>query len=207
MQSAASRRRPAFGPPRTRGPCQGALCCFGDSGFGQAGSTLALEQLQRVPLDFILHTGDLAYGHGTPTPLETTSSTSSTAAEKLSLSIRCRGITLRNGTMPRPFLQAFVLPENGHPGQLERWSRSTRGAVHLSAGTQQIQSQQAAGSKLILDANERPWTVVFSHLPPPFIGQAGATAAFHELFFPILERFQVPLVLSGHDQDMSAPRC
>ena len=46
-----------------------------------------------------------------------------------------------------------------------------------------------------------PWTVVFGHRPPFSSGEHGGDDAFRTHFVPVLERYQVQLVLSGHEHD------
>jgi 3',5'-cyclic AMP phosphodiesterase CpdA len=98
-----------------------------------------------------------------------------------------------------PFLQSFVLPENG---DAERWYSFDWGDVHFVAlDTEQIGSSQARWLDADLMQTRLPWTIVVGHRPPFSSGSHGSSSEFRKHFVPVLEKYQVPLVLSGHDHD------
>ncbi len=178
------------------------FAAFGDSGTGGADQQALLKQLWTVPFDLIVHTGDLAYDSGT-------------AAQLDRAVFRVYGPLLRSFAMfpiagnheygtdaAAPFLHAFVLPENGAPDALERWYSFDWGDVHfVGLDTEQIGPTQAAWLEADLMSNRLPWTVVFGHRPAFSSGEHGSDDEFREHFVPVLERYQVPLVLSGHEHN------
>jgi predicted MPP superfamily phosphohydrolase len=179
-----------------------SFAAFGDSGSGRPDQRALFEQLQTVPLDFIVHTGDLAYDAGTPDEIE------HNVFDVYAPLLRSFALYPIVGNhdyatdRATPFLQAFVLPENGSAAQAERWYSFDWADVHfVGLDTEQIGEEQAAWLDADLQSNQLPWTIVFAHRPPYSSGQHGGEPAFRDHFVPVLERYRVPLVLSGHDHD------
>jgi 3',5'-cyclic AMP phosphodiesterase CpdA len=179
-----------------------SFAAFGDSGSGRPDQWSLFEQLQTVPFDFIVHTGDLAYDAGTSAQIQ---ANVFDVYAPLFRSFALYPITGNHDyTTDRaePFLQAFVLPENGNPRQAERWYSFDWADVHfVGLDTEQIGEEQASWLDADLQSNRLPWTIVFAHRPPYSSGEHGGDAAFREYFVPVLEHYRVPLVLSGHDHD------
>lgn len=178
------------------------FAAFGDSGSGRSDQRALFAQLETVPLDFIVHTGDLAYESGTPEEIE------HNVFDVYAPLLRSFALYPIAGNheyatdRAAPFLQAFVLPENGNAVQAERWYSFDWGDVHfVGLDTEQIGEEQAAWLDADLQANQLPWTIVFAHRPPYSSGEHGGEPRFRERFVPLLERYRVALVLSGHDHD------
>ncbi len=175
---------------------------FGDSGSDDSDQLSLLGQLATVPLDFIAHTGDLAYENGTAAQL--THSVFDVYAPLL----RSFALFPASGNHDNetddgaPFFRAFVLPENGAPMLPERWYSFDWGNAHFVAlDTERTGPAQAAWLDDDLMRNHLPWTVVFAHKPPYSSGEHGSDEAFRHYFVPLLEKYQVALVLNGHDHD------
>jgi acid phosphatase type 7 len=175
---------------------------FGDSGTGGSDQQALLQQLHTVPFDFIVHTGDLAYNSGTAAQLDRGVFRVYAPLLRSFAMFPIAGNHEYQTDAAAPFLQAFVLPENGASDALERWYSFDWGDVHfVGLDTEQIGKTQAAWLEADLLKNRLPWTVVFGHRPPFSSGEHGSDDEFREHFVPVLERYQVPLVLSGHEHN------
>lgn len=171
-----------------------AFAALGDSGYPGADQDAIAEQLDTVPLRFLLHTGDIAYESGTLAQLE------STFFDAYAGFLRSFAAfpSIGNHDDGAVFRAAFDLPRAGD----HNWYSFDYGDVHFVAlDTNDMSESQAAWLEEDLSATERAWKVVFGHHPPYSSGEHGSSARFRELFGPILERYRVDLVLSGHDHD------
>jgi acid phosphatase type 7 len=175
------------------------FAAWGDSGYAGSDQRALFEQVMTVPFDFVIHTGDLAYDHGSPGDL------TRTVFEPYGPLLRRFAMYPVTGNhdyetnRAAPFLQSFVLPENGDH---ERWYSFDWSDVHfVGLDTEQTGKRQAEWLDADLLQNRLPWTVVFAHKPPFSFGEHGSNTAFREHFVPVLEKYQVPLVLNGHDHD------
>jgi acid phosphatase type 7 len=178
------------------------FAAFGDSGSGNSDQYALLHQLATAPFDFIVHTGDLAYEGGSAGELERTVFRVYAPLMQSFALYPVPGNHDYETAGAAPFLQAFVLPEDGDPDWPERWYSFDWGDVHfVGLDTERIGDRQAEWLDADLMQNHLPWTIVFGHRPPFSSGEHGGDAAFREHFVPVLERYQVPLVLSGHDHD------
>lgn len=173
---------------------------FGDSGEVGADQDALLAQMHTVAFDLMIHTGDIAYETGTREELQR--NFFDVYAEFL-LDYPMFPITGNHEYKTEdaaPFREAFDLPKNGGPDGIERWYSFDWGDVHFVAlDTERIGPVQAAWLEADLATNERPWTVVFAHRPPYSSGYHGSDVGFRTHFRPILEKYQVQLVLNGHD--------
>jgi acid phosphatase type 7 len=178
------------------------FAAFGDSGSGNSDQLALRDQLESVPFDFILHTGDLAYDSGSFGQLDRTVFR---VYSSLLRSIPLYPVAGNHDYETRegaPFFESFLLPQNGDAELPERYYSFDFGSVHLVAlDTERIGARQAQWLDADLAKNRRPWTVVFGHRPPFSSGDHGSADDFREHFVPVLERHAVSLVLSGHDHD------
>ncbi|MFH0903412.1 MAG: metallophosphoesterase [Pseudomonadota bacterium] len=188
--------------PDTGGGAPVRFVAFGDSGWEGPDQLAVLAQIETVPFDLILHTGDVSQGEGTRQELE-----DFFFAVYVDLlhsfpvfpAIGGHDYRTEDGA---PFLEAFVLPENGAPNGTEHWYSYDWGNVHFVVfDTQRWGSEQMAWLEADLAANELPWIVAYGHEPPYSSGQHGSTIDIQRRFSPIFEKHQVALVLSGHDHD------
>jgi hypothetical protein len=185
------------------------LVAFGDSGGGGSDQDAVRAQLRTVPFDFIVHTGDLAYPTGTRSSLQARFfEPYADLLDKLPV-FPASGNHEYQADGGAPFREAFLLPENGGEEGLERWYSFDWGPVHLVAlDTERTGPAQARWLEADLAANVRPWVIVYGHRPPFASGAHGGDPEFQRHFVPVLERFRVPLVLSGHEHhyERSTPR-
>jgi hypothetical protein len=173
---------------------------FGDSGTGSADQQAVRDQMKAVPIDLMIHLGDIAYGSGTRAQLE-------------SYFFRVYADLLRDVAVfpasgnheyetedAAPFREAFLLPENGGSDGFERWYSYDFGDVHFVVlDTERVGPSQVAWLDADLVANHLPWTIVYFHRPPYSSGEHGSDANVQRSFVPLLVKHHVPLVLSGHD--------
>jgi acid phosphatase type 7 len=175
---------------------------LGDSGSGNSDQLALRDQLEAVPFDFIVHTGDLAYGGGSFAQLERTVFQ---VYSPLLRSIPLYPVTGNHDYETEdasPFFSSFLLPENGDVALPERYYSFDWGNVHLvGLDTERIGTAQATWLDEDLRKNRLPWTVVFGHRPPFSSGEHGSNDDFRRHFVPVLERHEVALVLNGHDHD------
>jgi hypothetical protein len=175
---------------------------FGDSGSGGSDQMALRDQMATVPFDFIIHTGDIAYGSGTRAEFEQNFFKPYADYLKFFPVFPASGNHEYETEDAAPFREAFVLPENGGPDGKERWYSFNWGDVHFVAlDTERTGPTQAAWLDADLAANTLPWTIVYGHKPPFSSGDHGNDGAFRTHFLPILEAHHVPLVLNGHEHD------
>jgi hypothetical protein len=180
---------------------------FGDSGGGSSDQLAVRDQLGTVPFDFMLHTGDVAYNHGTRGELGARFFDVYAGLLERAPAFPSSGNHDYESEDAAPFREAFHLPDNGGPEGRERWYSFDWGDVHFVAlDTERIGPGQAAWLDQDLARNTRPWVVVYGHKPPYSSGTHGGDEDFQRVFLPILERHRVPLVLSGHDHDYERTR-
>jgi hypothetical protein len=100
------------------------------------------------------------------------------------------------------FREFFVLPENGGDAGRERWYSFDYGSAHFVVlDTEKVGDTQAEWLDADLAGNDLPWTIVYFHKPPYSTGSHGSDMGVRRAFGPILEKYQVNLVLAGHDHD------
>lgn len=188
--------------PETGATSKVQFVAFGDSGGGGDDQHALLQQIETVPFDFMIHTGDIAYDDGTMSDFETKFFgvyASLLASRPMFPASGNHDYVTADAAAYR---QVFVLPENGGPDGVERWYSYDWGDVHMVAlDTEKTGPAQAAWLEADLTANKLPWTVVYAHKPPHSSGEHGNDGAFNQFFVPILKAHHVQLVLSGHDHD------
>ena len=182
--------------PETDEPVR--FLAFGDSGGGGSDQRALLKQMYTVPYDLIIHTGDLAYDHGTIGDYK------STVFDVYADLLRNIPFFPSAGnhdydTMDgAPFRDVFNLP--GDSG--EKWYSYDWGRVHFVAlDTESDYATQAAWLDRDLAASQLAWKIVYLHRPPYSSGQHGSDIPLRTALAPILEQHKVQLVLAGHDHD------
>jgi acid phosphatase type 7 len=180
---------------------------FGDSGDGSEDQSAVLAQLGTVPFQFLIHTGDVAYGVGARNELE---EYFFDVYDGLLGSFPVFPTTGNHdyGTEDAlPFREAFSLPENGGEVGRERWYSFDWGDVHFVAlDSEKSSAPQAAWLDADLAASRAPWKIVYLHRPPYSSGDHGSDATSRRLFAPIFEKHGVQLVLAGHDHHYERSR-
>lgn len=173
---------------------------LGDMGSGSPAQRAVRAQVENVPFDLLLTTGDNAYPNGTLDELERN------FFDVYRRVLRSKPVFPTSGNHDyrtadaAPFRQVFALPENGRPAGLERWYSYDFGDVHFVAlDTEQIGHAQTEWLEHDLRENDLPWVVVYAHKPAYSSGVHGSDQRVREVFGPIFARHRVPLVLAGHD--------
>jgi 3',5'-cyclic AMP phosphodiesterase CpdA len=173
---------------------------FGDSGSGDPDQWALRQQMDTVPIDLIVHLGDLAYPSGT---LQQYEDYVFNVYEELFESFPffpASGNHDYETADAGPFREVFMMPENGGNEGHERWYSFDWGPIHFVALDTEVMSQtQAEWLDRDLGSTELPWTIVFAHRPPYSSGSHGEDMAMRGMFGPIFDRHDVPLVLTGHD--------
>jgi acid phosphatase type 7 len=181
-------------------PGSGATVRFavwGDSGYGGSDQATLFGQIMTVPFDFVLHAGDLAYDAGTRGQFERTVFKVYAPLLRQFAIFPVSGNHEYETEQAAPYLESFVLPENGDH---ERYYSFDWGDVHfVGLDTERIGTPQAEWLDADLMKNRLPWTIVIGHRPPYSSGEHGGDDDFRSYFIPVLEKYQVPLVLSGHE--------
>ncbi len=171
---------------------------IGDSQSLQPTHRLIAERILALKPDFVLHTGDLV-AHG------------SLSAE-WDLFFEIERATLASVPLfpslgnheqnDRRYFEAFVLPGN------ERWYSFEWGnARFISLQIDAIvpfgrQSEQVQWLEATLAANTQPWLIVFFHVPPyDALPDDSMGDAVRINLVPLFERYNVDLVLNGHNHN------
>ncbi len=181
--------------PRAGSGAKVSFAAIGDSGSGNADQMAILDQLNTVPLRFMIHTGDIAYESGTMNEFEDNYFT--VYADLLKSFAMYPAIG--NHDEGSIYRQVFDLPyaARGH-----NWYSFDQGDVHFVAlDTNEMSAEQAAWLEEDLSANQLPWVIAYGHHPPYSSGEHGSSMEFRQVFGGILEKHGVDLVLSGHDHD------
>jgi 3',5'-cyclic AMP phosphodiesterase CpdA len=175
---------------------------FGDSGSGGADQQAVTSQLETVPFDFMIHLGDIGYDAGSRGNLEDYFFNAYADILETFAAFPASGNHEYNTEDAAPFREAFMLPENGGPGGIERWYSYDWGNVHFVVlDTERTGPVQAAWLDADLATNQLPWTIVYFHRPPFSSGEHGNDTNVQRYFVPLFVKHGVPLVLSGHDHD------
>jgi 3',5'-cyclic AMP phosphodiesterase CpdA len=177
---------------------------WGDSGYGGSDQATLFDQIMTVPFDFVLHAGDLAYDEGTRGQFERTVFNVYAPLLREFAMFPVSGNHEYETEEAAPYLESFVLPENGDH---ERYYSFDWGDVHfVGLDTERIGATQAQWLDADLMRNRLPWTIVLGHRPPYSSGEHGGDGDFIRHFIPVLEKYQVPLVLSGHEHQYERTR-
>lgn len=179
-----------------------SFVAIGDSGWEGPDQDAIVAQMESYPFDLFIHTGDIAYDTGTFEQFERTFFAPYARILQSFPAYAVSGNHEYETDDAAPYRQVFVLPENGGEDGRERWFSFDWGDVHFVAlDTERVGADQARWLEADLAANTRPWTVVYTHRPPYSSGEHGSDLEVRSTFGPILERYAVPLVLSGHDHN------
>ncbi len=171
---------------------------FGDSGGGGPDQYALLEQMYTVPFDLIIHTGDLAYDDGTIGQYEDNVFGVYGDLFRNKPFFPASGNHDYHTMQGAPFREVFNLP--GDSG--EKWYSYDWGRVHFVAlDTEADYSEQVKWLERDLAANQLPWKVIYMHRPPYSSGSHGSDTTLRNKLAPVLKKYGVQLVLSGHDHD------
>ena len=176
------------------------FAAVGDFGDGSAAEkrvadAIAAEHARR-PLDLLLLLGDMVYPDGDPAQIDKKFRTPYAGVSEAGIDTAA---VLGNHdimTDPEAIADAF-----GMPG---RYYSLTRGPVEFfaldsSAGT--IDRRQKAWFAAALAASGARWKIVFMHVPAFSAGRHGPSPALQDALVPLLDRYDVQMVITGHDHD------
>jgi acid phosphatase type 7 len=185
---------------------------FGDSGAATTAQSQVATRIEGESFDFAVHTGDVAYSSGTYAEFE------SRFFPYYSSWLRAKSIFPVIGNhdditgSATPYRTLFVLPRDGasstFPNNAERFYSVDYGPLHLVALDTEAafqssarRAEQLAWLEADLQASQnRPWRVVMFHRPPFSSGtEHGSDLAVRQAFVPLFERYNVELVLNGHE--------
>lgn len=180
---------------------------LGDSGKQGPLQDAVRAQLDTVPFDLMLHTGDIVYGDGTQERYERDFFAKYADLLESVPVFPTSGNHDYQANRGAPYRQVFALPENGGPDGVERWYSFDWGDIHFVAlDTEQIGSPQRAWLAADLARNKLPWTVVYLHRPPYSSGYHGSSEQARRAFSPLFEQHGVEVVFAGHDHDYERTR-
>jgi hypothetical protein len=169
---------------------------FGDSGGGGSDQYALRAQMDELPYELIVHTGDLAYGSGALSELD---HNFFDVYDELVRSIPTYAAAGNHDyvtTGGAPFREAFAF-DGGRT-----WYAFDRGPLHVAVfDTESDHAPQAAWLEQDLAATSQPWKIVVLHRPPYSSGTHGSDGGLRSLLAPIFVRHGVQLVLAGHDHD------
>lgn len=206
--------RVVYGPTGFRtAPATGAdeeidIVVFGDSGFASDDQAAVATQMAAVPMDLMLHVGDVAYGEGTLPQYEANHFAMYRAFSGSIPLFPAIGDHDDATDQAGPYREVFALPENGGPEAAERWYSFDWGPVHVvvldafrggSAQDQFLERDlaQAAGAT---------WKIVVVSTPLYSSGWHGGDGNLRRAYGPVFARHGVDLVLSGDDHDYERTR-
>lgn len=174
---------------------------LGDLGTASADQFAVFEQMQNVPHDFVLMTGDIAYDTGTLGSFErNVFDVYEGYLDKVPVfpAVGNHDFTTDKAG---PYRQVFVLPRNGARASEYTYSFDW-GPVHVAViDTEQISDAQAQWLDADLTATKQPWKIVMGHKPPYSSGDHGNNVPVQQTFGPVMERHGVQLTLWGHDHN------
>lgn len=198
-------------PPPGTGPI--SFVAFGDSGGGTAGQAQIADVMAAGfaagRWDFAVHTGDVVY------PSSTYQLLHDRFFAYYEDWLRRWPIFLAIGNHEdyadegRPYLDLFVLPENGDytqfPDHRERYYSFDYGPVHFVViDTQNAFNGNARRQAQIdwlvrdLEATAQPWRIAVFHVPGYGSGPTASAVNVRNALQPIFERYGVQLTLTGH---------
>lgn len=188
------RTAPAADSTRTIG-----VMVFGDSGGGGTDQWALRSQMEEVPYQLIIHTGDVAYESGSLDQYEANVFDVYADLFRHIPFFPASGNHDYGTNAAKPFQEVFKLPENGGA---EKYYSYDWGRVHFAAlDTEDDYKKQMAWLDEDMAASKAPWKVVYMHRPPYSSGDHGSDTGLRTLLAPIVEKHHIQFVLAGHDHD------
>ena len=176
------------------------FAALGDLGKRTSDQFAVYEQMQKVPLDFVVITGDVAYDNGKAHEFEENVFGVYQSMMTEVPFFPASGNHDYNTNDAQAFREMFSLFENGGSVGRERWYSFDWGPVHVVVlDTEKYFEEQQAWLREDLVSHDRPWTVAVLHRPPFSAGSHGSEGSVREAFCPILAEHGVALVLTGHE--------
>lgn len=199
----ASRPAPA---PSTLSPTPTApavalrFAAVGDFGDGsanerQVAEAIVAEHGQR-PLDLLLLLGDMVYPNGDPSEVDKKFLTpyASVREEGIDTAAVLGNHDIK--TDADAIADAF-----GMPARFYAFSRGGVDFFALDSSTGAIAAPQLRWFESALRRSTARWKVAFMHVPAFSAGQHGPNVALQRALVPLLDRYDVDLMITGHDHD------
>jgi len=175
------------------------MLVFGDSGDGGSDQWALRAQMEEVPYELIIHTGDVAYETGTLDQYEANVFDIYADLFRHIPFFPAAGNHDYHTAAAKPFQEVFKLPENGGA---EKYYSYDWGRVHLAAlDTEDDYKKQMAWLDQDMAASTAPWKVVYMHRPPYSSGSHGSDTNLRTLLAPLVKKHGIQLIFAGHDHD------
>jgi uncharacterized protein (TIGR03437 family) len=195
---------------RTAGAGPVAFLAFGDSGSGSEGQLSLARRILQEKVDLVVHTGDLAYPHGTFQEFDDFYFRVYGALMRQAPFFPCLGNHEYYTDGAFPYLSLHSLPSDGVPAAgLNRYYSFDWSNVHLVSLDSSMSLEVPQTARYMLDWLENDlrqtrqlWKIVYFHVPPYAFGVHDTEPGMQtvrEQIVPILERHGVQLVLNGHE--------
>ena len=197
-----------------------SFVALGDTGTGSPEQKQIAGLLGSEHFDFLLHTGDIAYGSEDGTGDGNYATYQSFLFDIYPWLSSKPFVPVEGNHDSRPsngngaaYLDLFDLPTNGasaaFPDHAERYYSFDYGRAHFVALDTEFtfldparQAEQLRWLEADLAATHQPWKIVFFHRAPYSSGgEHGSSLDVRAAFGPLLERYGVDLVLNGHEHD------
>jgi len=185
---------------------------FGDSGNGSSAQGQIASRIDGESFDLAVHNGDVAYSYGTFAQFNAFFFPYYDAWMRQKPIFPSIGNHDDRTSSAGPYRTFFVLPRDGasatYPNNAERFYSFDYGPVHFIAldteaaflNTARRQEQIAWLTEDLQSSQHRPWRVVFFHRPPYSSGlEHGSDLVVRQAFSTLFERYNVQLVLNGHE--------
>ncbi|MCP3138421.1 metallophosphoesterase [Pyxidicoccus xibeiensis] len=195
------------GTPRVR------FTTMGDFGTGGSSQKAVMAMMNRPEWrgEFLVALGDNAYSSGTEQEFQDRMFTPMASLLREVPVFPSLGNHEYVTDQGQPYLDNFYLPTN-NPAKTERYYSFDWGNVHfvaldsncaigLATADRCTTVAQKAWLEQDLAATTQPWKVVFFHHPPWSSGEHGSQLSMRRNYGPILEKYNVDLVLTGHDHN------
>ncbi len=187
-----------------------SIFAIGDSGTGSAGQLAVRDRLAEIDADVFLHLGDIAYGDGTFFQFERyVFDVYAPILARLAM-WPTPGNHEYNTLNARPYIDIFYLPEMAMRAEDQEYYYSfDYGNVHfVSIDSNEYRLLTTVGDdgadmldwlEADLAASTAEWKIAFMHHPPYSSSERAPNTGVRGLLVPIFERYDVDLVLAGHD--------
>jgi len=172
-----------------------SFVAFGDTRTDHAAHRSVVDRIVALGPDFVLHTGDMV-ADGAVAAQWTTFFTVEQDLLSQAPFFGAIGNHERDSAL---YFDAFHLPGN------ERWYSFDYGNAHLVALQIDGYADYAPGSAQYawlendLASTDKPWRIVFFHIPPYSSGPHGCNGSVRDALTPLFEQYEVDLVFNGHD--------
>ena len=176
------------------------FAAVGDFGDGSAAEkrvadAIAAEHARR-PLDLLLLLGDMVYPDGDPAEVD--KKFRAPYASVLQAGIDTAAVLGNHDIMTDADAIADAF---GMPGRHYRLAGGPVELFALDSSTGAIDRRQAAWFGAALAASRARWKIVFMHVPAFSAGRHGPNPGLQETLVPLLDRYDVSMVITGHDHD------